>query len=60
MPGKQGSESFEELFYEGGLEAFVAYLDRKKTPAFEPPIAFMAEKDGNHGGGRRAMERFLP
>lgn len=35
-----------ELFYEGGLEAFVAYLDRKKTPAFEMPVAFMGEKDG--------------
>ena len=34
------------LFYEGGLEAFVAYLDRKKQPAFETPIAVMAEKDG--------------
>jgi len=35
-----------ELFYEGGLQAFVAYLDRKKQPAFEAPVAFMGEKDG--------------
>ncbi len=28
----------EELYYEGGLEAFVRYLDRAKTPLIsEPP-----------------------
>ncbi|GLQ53453.1 DNA topoisomerase (ATP-hydrolyzing) subunit B [Devosia nitrariae] len=35
-----------ELFYEGGLEAFVAYLDRAKSPIIDKPIAFSSEKDG--------------
>ena len=34
-----------ELHYEGGLEAFVRFLDRTKT-AFHPPISFASEKDG--------------
>jgi DNA gyrase subunit B len=34
------------LHYEGGLEAFVAYLDRTKTPLFEPPIVMSSERDG--------------
>ncbi len=34
-----------ELHYEGGLEAFVRFLDRTKT-AFHPPISFGAERDG--------------
>jgi DNA gyrase subunit B len=28
----------EELFYEGGLEAFVRYLDRAKHPLIEDPV----------------------
>ncbi len=35
-----------ELFYEGGVEAFCRYLDRSKTPIFEPPITVRGEKDG--------------
>jgi DNA gyrase subunit B len=35
-----------ELFYEGGLEAFVRYLDKAKSPLIDSPIAFMLEKDG--------------
>jgi DNA gyrase subunit B len=35
-----------ELHYEGGLEAFVRYLDRTKTPLVEPPVLIMAERDG--------------
>ena len=35
-----------ELFYEGGLEAFVRYLDKSKTPVLEAPISMRAEKDG--------------
>ena len=34
------------LFYEGGLEAFVRYLDAAKQPLIPAPIAFSAEKDG--------------
>ena len=35
-----------ELFYEGGLSAFVSYLDRKKHPLIEAPILIGSEKDG--------------
>ncbi|MEZ5810682.1 MAG: DNA topoisomerase (ATP-hydrolyzing) subunit B [Rhizobiaceae bacterium] len=36
----------EELVYEGGLEAFVRYLDRAKKPLIETPIAISSERDG--------------
>ncbi len=36
----------EELHYEGGLEAFVRYLDRTKTPLISAPILIKGEKDG--------------
>lgn len=36
----------EELMYEGGVEAFVRYLDRAKTPVISKPIMLSAEKDG--------------
>ncbi len=35
-----------ELFYEGGLEAFVRYLDQAKTPLINSPIVLKSEKDG--------------
>jgi DNA gyrase subunit B len=35
-----------ELFYEGGVEAFVRYLDRNKTPLVEKPIMLQSERDG--------------
>ncbi|MDE0057119.1 MAG: DNA gyrase subunit B [Defluviicoccus sp.] len=35
-----------EMAYEGGIRAFVEYLDRGKTPLFEPPIAIRREADG--------------
>jgi DNA gyrase subunit B len=35
-----------ELFYEGGVKAFVEYLDRAKNPLHKPTIAFQGEKDG--------------
>ena len=34
-----------ELHYEGGLEAFVKYLDRNKTALHQPIIAISGEKD---------------
>ena len=34
-----------EMFYEGGLKEFAAYLDRAKTPVFTPPIHFAGERD---------------
>jgi DNA gyrase subunit B len=35
-----------ELYYEGGIAAFVKYLDRAKTPLFPDPIAIAAVRDG--------------
>ena len=35
----------EELHYEGGLEAFVRYLDRTKTALIENPILIRGERD---------------
>jgi DNA gyrase subunit B len=35
-----------DLFYEGGLEAFVKYLDKSKAPVIETPITMRSEKDG--------------
>jgi DNA gyrase subunit B len=35
-----------ELFYEGGLEAFVRYLDRARKPLINDPIVLHGEKDG--------------
>jgi DNA gyrase subunit B len=35
-----------EMHYEGGLEAFVAWLDRSHTPLHSPPIFFTETKDG--------------
>ena len=35
-----------ELHYEGGVEAFVQYLDRSKNPVHSPAISMTGEKDG--------------
>ncbi|HMK90191.1 MAG TPA: DNA topoisomerase (ATP-hydrolyzing) subunit B [Methylocystis sp.] len=35
----------EELFYEGGLEAFVRYLDRAKTPLLAAPILIAGRRE---------------
>jgi DNA gyrase subunit B len=35
-----------EMHYEGGLVAFVNYLDRTKTVLFEPAVTMQAERDG--------------
>ncbi|MEO5807076.1 DNA topoisomerase (ATP-hydrolyzing) subunit B [Devosia sp.] len=35
-----------ELFYEGGLEAYVNYLDKSKSPIIGKPITILHEKDG--------------
>src|SRR5207253_1664698 len=39
-------EKREELRYEGGVEAFVKYLDRNKTPLIPAPIMVKAQRDG--------------
>ncbi|RDC59002.1 DNA topoisomerase (ATP-hydrolyzing) [Alteripontixanthobacter maritimus] len=43
---KRGEEVAEhDLFYEGGIAAFVSYLDRNKQPLIPEPIAISAERD---------------
>jgi len=39
-------EKREEMRYEGGVEAFVKYLDRNKTPLVPKPIVVKAEREG--------------
>jgi DNA gyrase subunit B len=39
-------EKREELIYDGGVEAFVRYLDRNKTPLIPQPVMIRAERDG--------------
>jgi DNA gyrase subunit B len=36
----------EDLHYEGGLEVFVRYLDRAKTPLLAKPVMVRGERDG--------------
>jgi len=36
----------EEMVYEGGLEAFVRYLDRARTPLINAPVTFKSEREG--------------
>jgi DNA gyrase subunit B len=42
---RHGENRVEELFYEGGLEAFVRYLDRTKSPLIKAPIMVMRTQD---------------
>ncbi len=39
-------EKREEMRYEGGVEAFVKYLDRNKSPLVPSPVMVKAERDG--------------
>ena len=43
---RHADEKVTELFYEGGLEAFVRYLDRARKPLIPEPIVLHGEKDG--------------
>ncbi|MEL6287260.1 MAG: DNA topoisomerase (ATP-hydrolyzing) subunit B [Pseudomonadota bacterium] len=36
----------EEMMYEGGLEAFVRYVDKARAPVIDEPISVAREKDG--------------
>ncbi|MFP4004090.1 MAG: DNA topoisomerase (ATP-hydrolyzing) subunit B [Alphaproteobacteria bacterium] len=36
----------EEMHYEGGLEAFVRFLDRTRNPLIKDPITLRAEREG--------------
>ena len=44
--GREAEPRVVELHYEGGLEAFVAYLDRSHTPLHTPPVSISETKDG--------------
>src|SRR5437762_1325004 len=39
-------EKREQMSYEGGVEAFVKYLDRNKTPLIPSPIMIKGEREG--------------
>ncbi|KAJ8136815.1 hypothetical protein OY671_009972, partial [Metschnikowia pulcherrima] len=43
---RHAEEKQVESFYEGGIEAFVRYLDRNKTGSLAQPIMIKAERDG--------------
>jgi DNA gyrase subunit B len=47
LTDKRGADvKQEELLYDGGLEAFVRYLDRAKKPLVQKPISLTSDKDG--------------
>ena len=47
LSDKRGVESKDvELYYEGGIQAFVRYLDRAKQAALPDPIMIKGERDG--------------
>ena len=39
-------EKREDMMYEGGVEAFVKFLDRSKTPLIPAPVMIKAEREG--------------
>src|SRR5918911_4288297 len=43
---RHAEQKREELFYEGGIEAYVRYLDRSKKPEIARPIIVRAEREG--------------
>jgi DNA gyrase subunit B len=43
---RHAEQKREELYYEGGVEAFVRYLDRSKKAEIAKPILVRAERDG--------------
>ena len=44
--GRHEERVEHELYYEGGIAAFVKWLDRAKSPLFPEPIAISAVRDG--------------
>jgi DNA gyrase subunit B len=47
LADRRGVEPKEiELRYDGGITAFVRYLDRTKTPLISEPVSVRAERDG--------------
>ncbi|UDL96026.1 DNA topoisomerase (ATP-hydrolyzing) subunit B [Lichenihabitans sp. PAMC28606] len=43
---RHAEPKMEDLYYEGGLEAFVRYLDRTKSPLIGTPLLMRGERDG--------------
>src|SRR5215211_804340 len=47
LTDERGAEpKISDLFYEGGIEAFVKYLDRNKQVLHSPPVSIRGEKEG--------------
>ena len=46
VDARHEEEERHDLFYEGGIAAFVQYLDRNKSPVIPAPIAISSERDG--------------
>jgi DNA gyrase subunit B len=42
---RHAEQKSEEFFFEGGLEAFVRYIDRAKHPLLHAPVMIAGEKD---------------
>mgnify|MGYP000881513048 CR=1 FL=1 len=45
VDARHEDEKIVELFYEGGIAAFVKWLDRAKTPLFADPISVNGQRD---------------
>ncbi|MEM7169190.1 MAG: DNA topoisomerase (ATP-hydrolyzing) subunit B [Pseudomonadota bacterium] len=43
---RSAEEKHVDMHYEGGLSAYVAYLDRTKSALFEPAIVIASEREG--------------
>ena len=52
-------EKREEMKYEGGVEEFVKYLDRNKTPLIPKPVMIKAEREGITVEAALVVERRL-
>ena len=53
-------DDFEETFrYDGGLQAFVEYMDEGRS-ALHEPVHFGGERDGVVTRSRTSVQRFLP
>ena len=43
---RHADQTSHDLFYEGGIAAFVKWLDRTKSPVIPEPVAISSERDG--------------
>src|SRR3546814_6057643 len=46
VDARHAEHETHDLYYEGGIGAFVRYLDRNKTALLPDPIAISSERDG--------------